>query len=128
MKFKLKEFDTVAACDAGAELQLKNPFTEALTDKFITLVGVDSNTFQEAQRRAFDARVAKADTTVTKNDLDAEVCGILADCTRSWRMKDDDGKDIPFSREAALEIYMECPRIKDQVNAFIGGVANFRRD
>lgn len=125
---KLKKYDTVAACDQGAELRLKNPFTGELTDDFITLVGVDSNTFQEAQRRSFDARVAKADATVTKKDLDDEGCGILADCTRSWRLKDDDGKDIPFSREAALELYTAYPRIKDQVNAFIGGVANFRRD
>lgn len=124
----LKKYDTVAACDAGAELQLKDPFTGEPTKDFITVLGVDSSTFQEAQRRAFDARVAKGDATVTRADIDAEIVGILADCTRSWRIKDDGGKDVPFSRAAAVELYTKYPRIKDQVNAFIGGVANFRRD
>lgn len=125
---KLKKYDTVAACDAGAELQLKDPFTGELTEDFITLVGVDSNTFKAGQRRLHDFYASHGDATIPYEAVLEAQNGVLADCTRSWRLKDDDGKDIPFSRDAAVELYTAYPRIKDQVNAFIGGVANFRRD
>jgi hypothetical protein len=124
----LKRYDTVAACDAGAEMELKDPFTGEPTGDFITVVGVDSSTFQESQRRAFDARVRKGDASASHDDVKAEVIGVLADCTRSWRISGEDGQPLPFSRDAAIDLYTKYPRIKDQVNSFIGGVANFRRD
>lgn len=123
----LKKYDTVSACDQGAELKLRDAKGE-LTGDTITLAGVDSTRFREAQNRIGNARVRNRAAELTMEDMAAEGVALLADCTLGWSITDDEGQAVPFSRAAAVELYTSHPRIKEQANAFVGNLSNFLRD
>jgi hypothetical protein len=124
----LKKYDTVTACDAGAEMELKDPVTGEGLDAFITLAGVDSKAFRKAQDDCANARIRNQANTFGIKDIRKENVFSLAACTLGWRGIEEDGAAIPFSKQAVIDLYTSYPWIFEQVNAFIGNRANYLRD
>ena len=133
MDFDLPDFDTRTGANRGFELQLIDPKTNAPTQRFIMVCGVDSDAYEAAQleqrRRWIKTRANRRNVNPSPEELDHESMLILAACTKGWRgFKDRAGAEVPFSREAAVELYRKYDSIREQVDAAIADRANFLQD
>lgn len=139
MNLDLASLDTVAACDAGAEIELLHPTTQAPLGIFILVLGRDSQVFKNYTRQTINARLRKEalnkrrgrESEVTTVELAEEdnIAALVA-CTRAWRTGEDPvitfrGSDLPFSPENAALIYNALPWLKRQVDEGIGDLENF---
>jgi len=139
MNLDLASLDTVAACDAGAEIELTHPTTGQLLGIFVTVLGRDSQVFKEYTRQSINARLRK-EAVNRKRGRDPEVAtieaaqeeslGALVACTQGWRTGDEKtiqfkGEFLPFSHSNAMLIYKALPWIQHQVDEGIGDLANF---
>lgn len=135
----LASLDTVAACDAGAEIELLHPTTDAPLGIFISVLGRDSRVFKDYTRQSINTRLRK-EAVNRKRGRDPEVATVeaaeedstaaLVACTQGWRTGDVKtllfkGQDLPFSPPNALLVYNALPWIKRQVDEGIGDLANF---
>ena len=135
----LASLDTVAACDAGAEIELLHPTTDAPLGIFISVLGRESRVFKDYTRQSINTRLRK-EAVNRKRGRDPEVATVeaaeedstaaLVACTQGWRTGDVKtllfkGQDLPFSPPNALLVYNALPWIKRQVDEGIGDLANF---
>lgn len=135
----LASLDTVAACDAGAEIELLHPTTDAPLGIFISVLGRDSRVFKDYTRQSINTRLRK-EAVNRKRGRDPEVATVeaaeedstaaLVACTQGWRTGDVKtllfkGQDLPYSPPNALLVYNALPWIKRQVDEGIGDLANF---
>lgn len=130
MNFDLDNFDSRKGAEEGFELQLSDPKTNAPVQEFITILGTDSDAYQEAlraQQRRHAERMQKARRVAlpSPEEQEANVIALLVAATVSWR-GDKLGKSA-FSPEAAAELYKTYPPIREQVDAGISDRANFLR-
>lgn len=121
----LSKLNVTALADAGITVHLRHPATgEKLTnDKgepmVVTVAGSDSALFKgELKARIRQANLNKK----RKDDVDIEEIErrgveLIAKCTLSWSGLQMDGKDLPFSYQAAVKLYSEHSWIKEQVDA-----------
>lgn len=132
----LSSIDTVAACNTGAEFQLKHPTTDDKLGVFITVVGKDSDIFREFQRKTFnrymrDEALAKKKGKDVKirsaEDLEDDSLDLLVACTLGWRNMVDAGQEVSFSPDEARRIYKKYPWIRDQVNEAVGDLELFMK-
>lgn len=129
------KFDGLAlAVDRPRTCALVNPITrQPLRDgdgneAFISLYSVDAEPARqhrlEASRRRLNTR-----GTVSPEELEADSVALLAALTAGWHLVALDGSpiDVPFSAEAARELYAEpsLAWIREQVDAFASSRANF---
>lgn len=139
MNLDLASLDTVAACDAGAEIELQHPTTNAPLDIWISVLGRDSQVFKAYTRQSINARLRK-EAANRRRGRDVEVAtvelaeedstGALVACTLGWRTGKNPvitfkGEDLPFSPVNAAMIYNALPWIKRQVDDAIGDLENF---
>lgn len=135
----LASLDTVAACDAGTEIELLHPTTGDPLGIFISVLGRDSQVFKEYTRQSINTRLRK-EAINRKRGRDPEVAtveaaeedslGALIACTRGWRTGDEKtiqfkGEQLAFTPANASLIYRSLPWIKHQVDEGIGDLANF---
>lgn len=128
MKFDLDNFDSRKRADEGFELQLIDPTTSQPGQEFITVLGRDSQVWQDESddfQRGVGKAMAKSGkiTPLSPEERRAATLSILAACTVKWR-GEKLGK-IPFSKEAARALYTQYPAIYEQVDAAIADRANF---
>lgn len=121
----LSILDTRKAADAGAVLELVHPTTHKPLDIFITLAGVDSQVWKDAQRRQSNNRLKKKSFRLSAEELEAEGVDMLAACTLDWENMILDGQELECSRENAARVYSRFSWLKEQVDEFIGDRANF---
>jgi hypothetical protein len=136
MAFDLSRFDTTAACDKGAEIELKDPVSNAPTGMFITLLGSDSTAFREYTRNKTNERLRK-ESIAAKRGKDAEIrtveaieqenLELLVSCTKGWRGILVNGAELAFNVPNALQVYRNYPKIYEQVNDAIGDLGNFMK-
>lgn len=125
----LNKLDLSAQADKGADLSLEHPVTGEELGITITLLGTDSAVYRNHARELQRARIAKMaksrnkkiDFSVTED----EEADALAVCTVGWSGVVLNGKELEFSHDAAVDLYVSYPWIKEQVDAFIGDRANF---
>lgn len=131
--------DTVSACDAGAEIELKHPVSGVPLGIFVTVLGKDSQVFRNHTRQMVNERIrseavsrrrGKEADIRTLEQINAENVEILVLCTVSWRTGDKGcvlvkGEELAFNVPNAKKIYSTVPWIYDQVNDAIGDLANF---
>lgn len=120
MDFDLPDFDTKTGANRGVELQLRHLKTGEPTERFITVLGKDSDAVRaaemEQQRRYLTARRKKRGADLTPEELESFTIKRLVAATAGWRgFKNKNGAEIPFSKEAAEELYRGFPGIRDQV-------------
>ncbi len=127
MKFDLDNFDSRKGAEEGFELQLTDPKTGMPAEEYITVLGADSDAFQTeyaAQMRRHAQRIQKSRKAIlTFEEQRANGIALLAAATVSWRGPKL-GK-VPFSKDAAAELYAQYPEIHEQVDRAIGDRANF---
>jgi hypothetical protein len=132
----LSIFDTESASNAGAELTLLHPVTKEPVEfkgKPITirLLGPDSDVYtKHIQSKAREARrnaaKGKKEADLDFEKLKREASELYAAMTIGWdNMPGDDGKQLEFSRDAAVKLYITYKDIRTQVGDFIGSSENF---
>lgn len=144
------DIDTVAACDAGAEIELLHPTTGQPTGMFITVVGKDSSVFQglvskaaDAERRRQFAAQKRGKVAEPKLYADTQREGIemLAASTTAFRTEIADastaggklskavlildGAELAFSEDNAIKFYTKRPAFKTQIDEAIANLENF---
>ncbi len=129
----LSSLNTVAACDKGADIELRHPVTNAPLGMFITVLGKDSTKFKEISRASLNARLrrdalatrrGKEPEIRTVEDIEKENIDLLVACTTGWSLTEK-GIELVFSPAEAARVYKQYPFIYDQVNEGIGSLENF---
>lgn len=121
----LSKLNVSALADAGVTVQLRHPATgEKLTnDKgeamTIVVAGSDSALFRgELKSRIRQANLnKKRKDELDIDDIEKRGVELISKCTLSWSGLQMDGKDLPFSYQAAVKLYSEHGWIKEQVDA-----------
>lgn len=122
-----------SATDEGAKCEIFHPVTEQSFDPpiYITVAGIDSETYQKAQRDVANKRLKKAAgrgrirLTTTAEEIEADQVELLARCTLGWENIDWEGKPYQCTLENARRLYLKAPWLREQVDLFIGDRANF---
>lgn len=119
----ISELETVDAHEAGAEVRIKD--IDGLdTDFYITVMGVDSREYQK-QLIQIRNKVYRAVAAGEEPDEDDDGSEGLAAITLDWKGLTREGEDVPFSREEAQALYAKAPRVRQQLENFIGNARNF---
>jgi hypothetical protein len=119
---KIEDLYTLEAHEAGAELRLISPITNKPTDFYLTIVGVDSNRWRDAELDG--KRKIMAMSKAEQGDKKAHraiVADVLSQAVIGW--KGFDKKE--FDREFVKDVFINSPLIAEQVDEFIGKRANF---
>ena len=127
----LRDLDTVATSNEGADLHLLHPGNGEPVGITITLAGPDSDVFKKARYRARNTtrqmmmkRGGKVKTAEEEEQEDIEG---YAGCTLAWDGVEEHGKKLKCTRDNAIHLYTRYPWIREQVNFFIGDRANFTK-
>jgi hypothetical protein len=132
-------FDTVAASDRGAEVELVHLKTGEPTGIFFKVLGTDSQEWREhVNERANKRMLAQFRADRTRKELPAptieeatnDAIMLLTRCTIGWRTGDEptvtlNGEKLPFNSANVVRIYTEFPAVRQQVDEFIGDITNF---
>ncbi len=127
---KIAEYDDKAAADKGAVLVLRHPVTKDIlygedgkTTAEIMLLGADSQAYRDFIRARTRVRIKKADREGSLSQAlnfdgnEREDAELYATITQGWSgMEKDDGSELVFSFEAAVELYLTQTWIREQVS------------
>lgn len=129
----LASLDTVKACNEGAEIELTHPVTKRPLGMFISIVGKDSDAFQEYvaqssdddKRRGFEAqRKNKTPQPKYFAQQKADAIALLVACTTGFRNVNFNGP-LDFNEANATKLYTSLPWVREQVDAAIVDYENF---
>lgn len=134
----LSDFDTVAAAEEGAVMEVRNPKTGEVMRHdgdednqgrpfTVTVRGRDSAAFRSLARSQADRRIQASMRTRTgvqtavieKDDLELTIA-----VTKSWDILIG-GVQPPSTPDAFRSAYTKYPWLKEQVDDFIGTRSNF---
>ena len=130
----LSKFDTSKTADDGVKMQLRDPKDESVVIEgmSITVAGLDSARYREAERKQTDfrleqSRVAGRPGKMTTAGIEADRINLLVACTIAWEGFDLDGKPLECTPENARKVYSNpgLRWIREQVDRFVGDRANF---
>lgn len=130
----LASLDTSKGADEGFELQLTHPKTGAALPIWITVLGADSQAYQDAlneQRRRYIKAAAKNNkVTLSPEEMQANALELLISSTRTWRGASGSsillgGEKLAPSPVNFRKIYTGFVWIREQVDAAIADRANF---
>jgi hypothetical protein len=128
-KVDLADLDTAKGGEEGFELQLLHPTTgDPLTTK-ITVLGQDSDTYQDAAREQARKRSVamrkRRNYQPSTEELDSDFIDLAVAATKGWVDMQVDGKDYPFTVANARLLYRRFKWIREQVESAIGDRNNF---
>ena len=142
MSFDFNVFNTEKAASEGAMLHLVHPTSgiELYVDGdkkrkpiHIHLMGTDSDIYMEYQQK----EINKERTRRSKNKSDEAIdfkqnirdtADLFAKMTKGWANIWHDGKELEFSYQNAVLLYMTYKEIRMQVKAFVEDKENFIKD
>lgn len=143
--FDFDTLDTGKAADKPFEFELTHPVSGEGLSVFLSVIGLEANTFQSfireegnrARRRALDAqRKGKGEEAVTVEEEEEALLKALSACVVAWRTEVD-GKSDPVIQWGTRKL--ECTRAnvtewlgtfrwaRVQVNAAASDIGNFIR-
>ena len=125
MTFDLATLDTSKVAEEGAELLVAHPTTGEDLGIKITLIGTDSKTFRDISKSRATASLKKKTREIDLDQNESDAVELLAKCTKGWTGITENGKDIPFGHENAVELYTKYLWMRDQVDRFIVDRSNF---
>ncbi len=132
--------DTTAASNTGAEIQLRNPFTNEPVDSFITVMGKDADAFRAHIRQDVDANIrreaqarrrGKNVEPTTAAEAEEKAIELLVVSTLGWRTGNRPGEFfyagnyLPFNAGNVLRVYREQIWVRRQIDEAIGDLENF---
>ena len=142
--FDLSSFDTILASDKGAEVELVHLKSGEPTGIFFKVLGSDSTEWREHVNERANKRLAaqfkaqrggaKGQDIPTIEDATSDAILLLTRCTIGWRTVTADGEkpvlilngeELPFNAVNCAKIYTDLPAVREQVDTFIGDMANF---
>lgn len=127
----LDDFDTVAAADSGAVMQVRDPRTNVAGDATLTLLGEDSEKSRKARFAVADrrnkARVAARNLVVSAEEIDADELDVLVDCTIGFSGFSKQGAPLEFSSVNVRALYTRLPWLREQAELFRADRANFMK-
>lgn len=139
--FDLGSIDTVAACNKGAEIELRHPATNEPLGIFWTVLGTDSDAFREYTKESLNDRIRKEalakkrgrDVEVrTIEDSEQDTINLLTVCSTGWRSIDKPtiafkGEELQFNVANVKRVLTELPWIRRQIDEAIGDLENFMK-
>jgi hypothetical protein len=135
MSLDLAKTNLAEAADAGYEFELKLPGTGEATGAFVTVRGEMSKTVKNYARQKFREYQLKEQQAKRRgkesDDLtleEAEELSIETAIVRviGWRGITNEGKEVPFTKENATNIFREHSWIREQVMEESAQLLNFR--
>lgn len=140
MDFALDAIDTQRGSNEGAHLTVLGldglPYLNTKGEKHtLHLAGPDSAVYSRSMhaqtQRRIEAAAAAAErgeqaTAPDPEEAKADAAEVLARCTKGWSgFLGRDGEPLPFSTDAARELYLRFPVIREQADRFVSRRANF---
>lgn len=136
--FDLSQLDTKAACEKGAELQLKHPGTRAVLKDadgeplVIHVVGKHSDSYVKKSHALSNARFKRmrGGPHMTSEESEQEGIVLLTACVQSISENldlDGSGSPVPNTPEGIRRLLSD-PRfrwVREQVDEFVGELGNF---
>lgn len=130
----LDTIDLKRDAEAGFDVHLRHPQTDAPIGTIIRVMGSDSEAYQEKDREHQRERLERlartgAVTPPTEEEKEHQAADLLAAVTVSWTDLIIRGKPQEFSKANALALYADSRRrwIREQVDAAVHRRANFLR-
>ena len=125
MTFDLATLDTAKVAEEGAELLVSHPTTGEDLGIKITLIGTDSKTFRDISKIRATMALKKKSREIDLDQNEQDSIELLARCTKGWSGITENGKDIPFSHENAVELYTKYLWLREQIDRFMADRSNF---
>lgn len=115
---------------AEADVEIKHPVTGAPTGAMVTLAGPEHPKRKQlifTRTRRLRAKFQKSGKVQLDDPEDEEADGVsyLAACTLGWIGIAEGGREIPFSTQAAADLYARVSWLKAQVAAALEERENF---
>ena len=134
MALDLLKTNIAAEAESGYEFELLHPATGEGTEGFIKVRGEKSKVVQnharkvvtEMQKREKVAKGKNKEVELTIEELEDMAVDRAVVRIISWRGIQEDGQDIPFTRENAEKILKDHPWIREAVMEESENLLNFR--
>ena len=115
---------------AEANIVIKHPVTGAPTGALVTLAGPEHPKRKQlifTRTRKLRAKFQKSGKVQLDDPEDEEADGVsyLAACTLGWIGFSEGGKEIPFSTQAAVDLYTRIGWLRAQVSLALEEKENF---
>ena len=128
----LTTLDLASASSEGVKMELYHPITEVSFDPpvYFTVVGIDSDIYQKANRELVNKRLKKniakgrIRLNVTAEEVEQEQVELTAKCILGWKNVEWEGKPLPYSYENAKKL-LSVSWVREQIDTWIGDRANF---
>ena len=130
----LTTLSTVEKAEAGFKMEIVNPATGVPVGATITLAGIDSKIYQDAQHKISNKRMKRMNSrggvkfALTSEEVEFESIELLARCTLGWENVDWEGSPLPFNFENAKMIYTVLLWLREQCVVAMEDRANFLQD
>ena len=113
-----------------ADVVIKHPVTGAPTGALVTLAGPEHPRRKQlifTRTRKLRAKFQKSGKVQLDDPEDEEADGVsyLAACTLGWIGFSESGKEIPFSTQAAVDLYSRIGWLRAQINQALEDRENF---
>ena len=111
-------FSTRSPANAGAVLELKD-VNGNTSEHTLTILGTDSDAFQEAQFNSKQAIIAmmKDDKEATFKEATTMARELVASLVSGWTFVDADGKPLPCTKANVVAFLKEAPQIQEQIDS-----------
>ena len=125
MTFDLAKLDTAKVAEEGAELRVAHPTTGEDLGITITLIGTDSKTFRDISKSRATASLKKKSREIDLDQNEQDSIELLARCTKGWSGITENGKEIAFSYDNAVQLYTKYLWLREQIDRFMADRSNF---
>ena len=125
MTFDLAKLDTAKVAEEGAELRVAHPTTGEDLGITITMIGTDSKTFRDISKSRATASLKKKTREIDLDQNESEAVELLAKCTKGWSGITENGKEVAFSYDNAVDIYTKYIWLREQIDRFMADRSNF---
>ena len=125
MTFDLAKLDTAKVAEEGAELRVAHPTTGEDLGITITLIGTDSKTFRDISKIRATMALKKKTREIDLDQNEQDSIELLARCTKGWSGITENGKEVAFNHENAVDIYTKYLWLREQIDRFMVDRSNF---
>ena len=125
MSFDLAKLDTAKVAEEGAELRVAHPTTGEDLGITITLIGTDSKTFRDISKSRATASLKKKTREIDLDQNESDAVELLAKCTKGWSGITENGKEVAFSFDNAVQLYTKYLWLREQIDRFMADRSNF---
>lgn len=133
MAFDIKKINTTESSEVGYEFELKMPDGSG-TDAYLTVRGDYSPVVRSHLKKKISEYQVKIKVAERKkqevqdqsmDELEDEIREKAAIRVISWRGFTEEGKDVPFSKEALNSLLIANPWIQEQIMEESSNLSNF---